>query len=286
VGKFRFSWEDYVRKTAIIRSLVATFAIAAIAGTSSADRPLETPTKNAFGGEGLSPAAFFFGTGFEAGEGFVNGNPIEPQMGFTASGTNHPFASVRNVNPFSGSQHLRIVRNTAAAAGAQHVVLTPLTAQAAGTPSTVYMRINLSNDGGADYDIAGQAPSQGFITWRVKFHFNNGAAGPGTIFVLDDLGAGLVFVNTNVVWAEGVYKELRVDFDPANGEQRYYYDGALIYTSIIYAGTAVEQVVWVHDNFQLANETGDFDGLSVQTLGEPSVGVEPTTWGAFKSLMR
>lgn len=273
-------------KKAIAIAAVAVLALPVLA--FAAPRGLDAPAKDALtlDGGSISPSAFFFGAGFEQGEGFVLG-PIEPQLGWTATGVNLPWASVSAALPFTGLRHLRLIRNPASGLGVQHLALGPNNAQPANQPSTVYCKINISNDQGADYDVISQAPSQAFTTWRVKFSFSDAVGtGPGTIFVLDNPGNVLQFVDTGVLWTPGVYKELRVDLDPAGTQIRYYYDGALIYTGAIFAGTSVEQVLFRTDNFQLAGETGDIDALSVQTLNEGPVAVRNVTWSQVKSLMR
>jgi len=266
---------------------IAGLLVVSVAGMAAA-APRETPSKNSFGVTtgGPTTTAYFFGSGFEAGEGFAPG-VLEPQNGWSATGINLPWQTISGVNPYTGAQHARLVKNAAAAAGAQHVLLSPVNATPANTPSTVYVRINISNDGGADYSVVGQAPSQGFLSWRVLFSWS-GAMGtePGTIFVLDDIGMGLQFVDTGVLWSENSYVELRVDFNPLAGVIDYYYNGVVIYSSPLVAGTAVEQVAFVTDNFQLAGETCDIDALSVQSVGEPPVAVQAKTWSEIKSLMR
>lgn len=131
--------------------------------------------------------------------------------------------------------------------------------------------------GGADYDVVPQAPTQGFLTARVKFRFNDidGDTIPGDIMVLDDLDGpgpgGLAFVTTGVEYTPGAYKNLRIEVDPGTGAVgqgavRYYYDGALIYTNAfgLIAGSAMEQAVVLHDNFQAdALQHGDFDNLAI-----------------------
>ena len=214
--------------------------------------------------------------------------PIEPQNGWAASGVNLPFTSISSPNPFTGTQHLRFVHDTTQGLGAQRLVFSPLQPTPPNTSATVYVKVDISNDQGADYDVVGQAPSQGFLSWRVKFSFSdNSGFGPGTIYVLDNPGSGVVFVNTGTLWTPGVYKELRVDLDIPSGSIRYYYGGVLIYTGVVFAGTSIEQMVFLTDNFQLTPaETGDYDALSVQTLGEGAVGVQSATWSQVKALMR
>jgi hypothetical protein len=240
-------------------------------------------------GEHDSPVgslATVFGTGWEAADGFALG-AVEPQLGWTATSTNNTWASVSAASPFAGARHMRLIRNTLLGQGSQCLVFTPTVAQAPGTPATIKMQVKISNDQGADYDVIAQAPSQGFLTWRVKFSFSDiVGTGPGTIFILDDVGSGLAFQDTGVLWDINVYRELKVQFDPGAGQIRYYYDGNLIYTGILVAATAVEQIVWRTDNFQLGGETGDFDAaLWTDTPSDPVPAI-PQSFGGLKSKYR
>jgi hypothetical protein len=222
-------------------------------------------------------------TGWEAP--FVLG-PMEPQQGWTASGVNLPYASISAANPHSGTQHLRIVNDPTVGAGTLRVMLSPVVAVPANSPSTTTEWIYISNDGGADIDAIGQAPSQGFISYRVKFSFSDDTgAGPGTIYVLDNVG-GLFFINTGVTWNTAVYTQLKVQFDPALGEIRYFYDGNLIYTGVIVAGTSIEQVGYLADNFQLAGEHAGVDDVSlIDTATDPTAS-KTSSWGKIKSTYR
>jgi hypothetical protein len=225
-------------------------------------------------------AATLLSTSWEAGQGFVPG-PLEPQNGYTASGTNLPWASISIANPAVGTQHLSLMNDVTAAAGAQRVALSPTVVVPANSPSTTTQLIYISNSDGADYDFVGQAPSQAFLSWRVKFFYL------GNIYVLDDIGAGLEFVDTGVAWDQGVYRELKVQFDPAASEIRYYYDGNLIYTGTnIFAGSSVEQLVWVHDNYQLTGESGDIDAVTLTDTATDPVPVQASTWGQVKARYR
>jgi hypothetical protein len=267
-----------MRSTVLAANVLAGFLAVSLAGAAIA-APRDIASKDMIGEpSGAGIEAFFFGTGFEPSSGFAVGT-LEPQNGWTATGTNLPWASVSNGNPFTGTQHVRLIRNPASGAGVNHVWLSPVNAQPANSPSTVYARVYITNVDGADYSILGQAPSQAFITWRVVFSFD------GNIYVLDNIGMVIQFVDTGIAWDTGVYRELRVDFNPLAGTIDYYYNGVLIYTGNIVAGTAVEQVGGVHDNFQLTGERADVDAMSVQSVGEPPVGVQQKTWTEIKAMM-
>ena len=271
----------------ILCSVLTIVTSASVA--AAAPRPLAPPAREAFRADAAGDfhaATFFLGTGFEVGEGFTTG-PLEPQNGWDATGTNLPWASISTAAPFSGQQHLRLIEDPASPVGALRIAFSPVLAPLPPTSSTVYVKVKISNDQGADYDVFGQAPSQNLVAWRVEFSFSDDSfTGPGTIYVLDNPGTGLRFVSTNVRWTPGVYKELRVDLDNAAHVIRYYYDGALIYTGSIFGATTVEQVGVLHDHYQLPGETCDVDALSLQGLGEPAVSVRSMTWGEVKSLMR
>jgi hypothetical protein len=272
----------------LVHATLAGLAVAALAGPAAAGRGSRTaPNTWALVSDGsVKINTYYFGAGFEASEGFALG-PFDGQKSWTVSGVDLPFASISNANPFTGAQHLRMTSDPTTGPGTLRIALSPEQTTGPNSPCTVYMKVNISNDGGADYDIVGQAPSQGVIAWRVKFSWSDDAlTGPGMIYVLDMLSGSLVYVNTGVAWTAGVYKELRVDFDPPTSRIRYFYDGALIYTGNLVSATAIEQIAILHDNWQQSSETADFDALSVQTLGEPPVAVRQMTWGSVKNLMR
>lgn len=227
------------------------------------------------------PAALLLSSDFEASEGFVLG-PLGTQNGYSATGGNLPWVSVADLNPLSGAWHMAMAKNLAAGSATLHVCLTPSVGTLANVPSTTRQYVYITNSGGADYDFVGQAPSQGFLSWRVRFNYL------GNIFILDDPGGGLQFVDTGVQWITGSYRELKVEFDPAGSQIRYYYDGAPIYTgNVIYAGTAVEQIVWTHDNFQLSSsEHCDVDGLVLTDSPTGPTAAKSTSWGRLKTVYR
>jgi len=247
-----------------------------------------TVTADAADAPGRVAYVTLLSTGFEPGQGFVVA-ALEPQQGWTASGANAVWASVSGANAHTGTQHQRLQNNALSGAGVNQVALSPLVAGVlANTPSTTTQWINISNDQGADYDVFGQAPSQAFISWRVKFHYSDGTgAPPGMIFILDDIGGGaLAFVATNVIWNTGVYTELKVQFDPATDQVRYFYDGNLIHTGVVYAGNVVEQVGSVNDNFQLPGETADFDDIVLIDTPTDPTSSATKSWGRIKKAYR
>lgn len=245
--------------------------VLAVAGTASssvlAERVHHTSASALFGPgswSGGSPdGVAAYSTGFEPGEGFVPG-PIGGQAGWTnfAGATE---GQVSTANPAAGLQHLRIAKQVGRPAGALTGGFSPVFGGSM-APTVVSVDVAISALDGADYDVVPQAPSQGFLTARVKFSYL------GDILVLDDTGAGLVFVDTGDDWVAGGYRNLRIEIDSGADSINYYYDNALIHTSAtgIVAGTQVEQVVLLSDNFQLS-DVGDFDNLSVNVVPAPGV---------------
>jgi hypothetical protein len=266
-------------------SAIALIALAVPALALAAGGKTYTPSKASLpseSGSPIAPLATVLANGWEA-PAFVLG-PVEPQNGYTASNVNNAWASVSALNPAVGAQHLRLVRDPSVAAGSLRIVFSPQVVIPANSPSQVKQMVYISNDGGADHDCFAQAPSQGFLTWRVKFSFADASgAGSGTIFILDDIGFGLEFVDTGILWTPAVYKELKVQFDPGLGAIRYFYDGVQIYTGGLVAGTAVEQIGWLHDSFQLAGEHAGIDAVDwIDTASDPTP-TSTTTWGRIKS---
>ena len=195
-------------------------------------------------------------TGFEAAEGFVPG-AIFGQVGWGAFQT-APEGHIDNVNPAAGSQHLRVSKDASLPTGTNVGAFTPDLGPLLAGSSTTSVDVAISATGGADYFVVGQSNSEQLLTWEVDFGFL------GTILVVDDIGAGLVFVDTGVVWAVGPYQNLTVCDDPVAGSTDYYYNGALIYSQVTHlSGTRVEQAVLFSDNWQ-ASDNGDFDNLTIQ----------------------
>lgn len=96
---------------------------------------------------------------------------------------------------------------------------------------------------GGSYTVIGQSLELNGISFRLVFEFG------GTMFVFDDTPAGLRFVDTNVFFERGVWREVRVEWAP--GETRYFYGDELIYTSTSERfARGVDQVVLASDGWQ------------------------------------
>lgn len=240
-----------------MKNLLIALAVAALVTPALADKTYSTDITALQAPSTYIQRAATFGAGFEAAEGYAPGN-ILGQQGWTVfSGDTNQVIST--ANPLSGAQHYRNQKEPGFSSGTLIGAFSPDQGPSTIEPQSMSVDINISAIGGADYDVVPQAPSQSFLTARVKFNWL------GNIYVLDDLGLGLGYVDTGVPWVAGVYKNLTVDMDPGADSIDYWYDGSLIYSSVagVFAGTAIEQVVLLSDNFQNAGEAGDFDNLTI-----------------------
>lgn len=83
--------------------------------------------------------------------------------------------------------------------------------------------------------------------------------------MLDDLGAGLQFVNTGMDFSPGSYENLTVVTNAATDTIDYFYGGNLFYSSVagVFSATAVEQVILTSDNFFDTDESISYDNFSI-----------------------
>lgn len=206
------------------------------------------------GGESSYLGGSVLVTGFEPSEGFSPGYCA--QNGWTAFLVSSTEGHIDTVNPASGTQHMRISGDSSIGAGNLTGCFSPLLAAPVTTPtipmSQVLVDLYISGTGGADYDVAPQSPTQGFLTARVNFRFT------GPIRVLD----GGTFVDTGATWPVNTWFTLGITVDPENDMIDYTIDGTSIYTGSIVGGTIIEQVVLLSDNFHVTDD-GDFDNLRI-----------------------
>jgi hypothetical protein len=232
------------------------------------------------GGGLLGP--YTYACGFEPAEASGNyilgtidqqGNATGPQADkWDKSAVAAPASlSVVNTAPLlTGAQYLKIVQDPAAA-GTTIAAFSPILSAApppagpsGNATCSIQLRFNApANFIGADYDIQPQAPSQGFLTARVKFSdFTN----PGNISVLDNPGTGLAFINTGQAFPKNATFSLTICLDVTNDQIIYLLNGVQFYASQagVFAGAAIEECLIRSDNFQQGN--GDFvcsDQLSI-----------------------
>lgn len=246
---------------------IAGLLIVALAGSVASAKVFDTSVAALQSGSFGDRSQAAWTTSFEA-PGFVAGS-LEPQNGWTSTGVNLPWQTVTNANAHDGVQSVRAINDATAAAGTNHLMFSPTVPTPANTADVTSWWFYVSTPGGADYDFVGQAPSQAFLSWRVKLNFQ------GNIFVLDDEGEGLVFSDTGAQFPIGGWFQLAVAMDPnANGglgTVDYYLNGALIHSSATgtVAGTAVEQFVTLNDNFQNPGEFADLDQIGNTIVPAP-----------------
>lgn len=249
----------------IDRRAVLMAAIAGVAAGPAFGKMLDTSVAALQSpGSGLSLFGVnSYSTGFEAAEGFGLG-PIDGQAGWTTFlGT--AGSDISGANPAGGAQHFRIGFDAGNPAGTLTGGFSPDIGAQAASPSSLSVDVAISAADGADYDVVPQAPSQALLSARVKFSWL------GDILVLDDTGGGLAFTDTGFDWIAGGYKNLQIDIDPTANTIDYYYDDSLIYSSVagVFAGSQIEQVVLLSDNFQI-DDTGDFDNLMFANIPAPA----------------
>jgi hypothetical protein len=206
-----------------------------------------------------APAAVL-NSGFEPGEGFSPGF-LGTQSGWSTFAASTVEPVINATGAISGSQDLQIAEDAGIAQGTNTGGFSPdLGPQDVTAPSSMSVDVLITATGGADYDVVPQAPSQSLLSARVKFSFL------GNIQILDDTGGGLAFEDTGISYPVNTPFNLRIELDPVANSLTYYIDDTLIYTSVagVYAGTQMEQVVLISDNFQLG-EVGQFDNLVVNT---------------------
>ena len=244
----------YIKTTALVLMIIGV----AIAG-SAIDKTYDVSTAAIVGPASPdSPKLVSEFWTFEAAEGFAPGF-ISGQAGWTAFAASLVEGHIDTANPFSGTQHLRISQDPAVASGTLLGAFSPVVTDTVVDASSMMVWIAIGDIGGADYDVAPQAPSQSLLTARVNFSYL------GDINVLDDTGSGTTFIDTGTDWVVGTYNLLEIFVDPAANTIDYYYGGSLIYSSVggVFAGTVIEQVVLLSDNWN-AGESCDIDELFIE----------------------
>jgi hypothetical protein len=244
----------------LLAAVVAVTPVVASAGLSrsAADTIAYAESPRAVAAESLVADGF---TGFEApdfGPGSIDGQNGWNVSSFT-DGTDAAIATVSEVNPADGLQHLRLEDQPLIANGEITGAFSP-TLSSPG--SFLSVDVNISNFGGSDYRIQPQTPSAQVLTAVYQIRFN------GDIRVVDTDGlGGLVFVDTGVNFTPGVYQNYTMVFNPTSIE--YFLDGNLIYTGDVITETFFEEIYINSDNFALTGETGDFDNVST-VVPEPA----------------
>lgn len=202
--------------------------------------------------------------GFETAEGFTEGF-LDAQSGWTVESGNTSQPTVSAVNPHSGLQHLRMDYDGSAPGNV--VAYGPSLGLRDGTrPSTVEARVFVSTTGGPYFTLKADHLSAGLATWEITL------TDFGRFLVVDDVGYGpqSILAPDTFTWAPDEYASIRVECIPATGTIEYYYNDTLIYTGQIYAGTAVEQVLVISDNYNATSHM-DVDELIIDSASPSEI---------------
>lgn len=243
-----------------MRKVAVVLALLAVVGVASADKVLDSSPASLTSPFSGGVRALPYATGFEPAEGFVPGY-IGGQQGWsTFTGTTLE-AHVDTVNPAAGEQHMRISYEPNLGAGSLVGAFSPDQGPLGAGQYSMAVDVNIGGTGGADYDIVAQAPSQGYLTFRVKNYWSDfdGDGLAGDVLYLDST---LNYADTGFDYTPGVYYNLEVVVDSLAGTIDYYIDGGLVASDVVFAGTSIEQAVFLSDNYNLG-ESGDFDNLII-----------------------
>lgn len=255
-----------------VHKLTMGLAAAGLAVTAAiAARPFPAKVKTTADGtvSGIAAAGvgMSYTTGFEAVEGFVVGhigNGTQPAgcggiatpcWGKTgAANASLVEGKISDLNPFAGTQHLRIDHDPATRTNqpsfglgvdARFPRTADLSVRPTG-PNTVDIEMAISNSFGQDFRVQPQSNSMGSLATSALFFYAGG------IYILDDVcgTVALQFSATGFFWDTlGGYQHYQVEMNPCTDVINYSYGGQLIYSSCVYAGTNLEQFLVFGDNY-------------------------------------
>lgn len=222
--------------------------------------------------------------GFEQNEGYSVG-PIGTQNGWSefgvSAGAGTSIASLGR----DSAQSLFLTDNRAVQNGTFVGGLSP-ELDDPGERGVFTIDTRIDDRAGASYTIIGQSLELFGINFRLVFEFG------GTMFVFDETPSGFRFVDTNVFFDLGEWREVRVEWEA--GATRYFYDDRLIYTSTSERfARGVDQVVLASDGWQDAGfPVGDgpvgayFDNLRLDVPTPPTLAIALAGLGACRRRRR
>jgi len=247
--------------------LMATAMAVVTASSAFAVNPrLGTPDASAIAGSSsIGPRTFATGTGFEQSQGYnvgslsnVNGWDCFGAANATPPG---PRCSSGVVAKGNGSnQGLLLDQNFNFPNSTNIGSFSPTFKDFLAPTINVDMRID--DNGGSNYQLVPQAPTQTFSTSRVIFAYT------GYIYALDDPGTGLAFIPIGF-WTPDTWFTFQFDYNYAAGTVTFSMGPDKLnllplYTGTLYGGTQVEELVLFSDNFQNTG-SGSFSGGPVGT---------------------
>ncbi|MBI5764490.1 MAG: PEP-CTERM sorting domain-containing protein [Planctomycetes bacterium] len=245
--------------------LMATAMAVLAASSAFAVNPrLGTPSAAAIPGTDAIGPRTFTGSGFEQSEGFNVGS-ISATQGWNCFGAANatppgPRCPTGVVPKGNGSnQSVLLDQNFNFPNSTNIGIRTPVHKDF--FVPTINVDLRIDDNGGSNYNVSPQAPSQTFNTSRVVFAYT------GYIYVLDDPGTGLAFVPIGF-WTPDTWFTFQFDYDYANELVTYsmgpdkdnlvpLYTGGQF--NGFYGGTQVEEIVFFSDNFQNTG-SGSFSG--------------------------
>lgn len=197
---------------------------------------------------------------FEESEGFSLGF-IDEQQGWSTFSSNVVQPSVSTDRASDGSRSLKMAKEPNLEEGEDVGAFSPMLSLNDQIIS-ISVDVYIEDTSGADYDLMVQAPSQGesgLLTSRVKFRFL------GQIMVVDtNPETGEVeLVNTGVDWLVGEWATLEQTLNLFDDTITYSYNGEVIHVGSFFSGTAVEELLFVHDNWN-QGETAYFDNIQIE----------------------
>ncbi|MCH8487223.1 MAG: choice-of-anchor J domain-containing protein [Candidatus Cyclonatronum sp.] len=195
---------------------------------------------------------------FEESEGFVPGF-INEQNGWTTFSSNLTQPAISPARATDGVWSLELAKepDVTGSIGA----FSPLFSLETGI-ALIEQDIFIEALGGSDYDVILQAPSQALLAARVKFFWQGG------IRVLDNPAGSTVFVQTGVPFPVDEWFTLGIKLNSFDESVEYYLNGELFYTGNMFGASTIEQIIYLHDNFN-EGEAGYVDNVRLTEFEGP-----------------
>jgi len=241
----------------VIKSAIALAVVAGAAmSANGAVKQFGALEPTSLGGSRFALRGTTDGIGFEAGEGYVQGD-ITGQQGWLTTNPPNGRLEVRNgVNSGNGSANALRLSVGTQAQGVFGIAEAPLALNS--TSMSVDTRID--DNGGGNYFVRGlgfSTPTTTFLAFRVEFDYR------GTIFLQSPIDGS--FVDTLVPWARNMYRPLTISYTATTISYQYG-TSSLGTTPVSLGGAFFDIVQFGHDNFQA------FGGGPISTGGDPAAG--------------
>jgi len=249
-----------MRRLLLLVAVVGMMATPAMAGPwTQPDQVSITAASSPFSGTRLAPPYYTSFEGPVFTPGFIGQAPFGQGgwTAFTGSGASTADPVITTADYYSPDQCLAFYGDTSVGTG--YWALGAFSPDL--TPGGNYMSlmVKISDTGGADFAVQPQAPSEGFLTTRVRFSYNDG------IYIYEDDGAGgITEVLAAASYGPGAWHLLEIDMtDGLNIVTSW--DSTVISTTPIFAGTSIEHCFLASDNYQdwVPGSYGAFDSLNI-----------------------